>query len=51
MQNNDETTIRIKRANKERMDIIGKKNNSYDDILELLLEFYESKNKKRGNHG
>ncbi len=46
---NDETTIRIKRRNKERLDEIGKKNDSYDDLIELLLNYYESKKKRRNN--
>ncbi|HLC77070.1 MAG TPA: BfmA/BtgA family mobilization protein [archaeon] len=44
---NEETTIRIKKTNKKRMAEIGRKDNSYDDILELLLEYYESNNKKK----
>ena len=44
---NDETTIRVKKENKERMDEIGRKNESYDDVLEKLLDFYESKNKRK----
>ena len=44
---NEETTIRIKKINKKRMAEIGKKDNSYDDILDILLEFYESKNNKK----
>ncbi|MFA4819561.1 MAG: hypothetical protein WC613_01225 [Candidatus Aenigmatarchaeota archaeon] len=47
MQNNEESTIRIKKYNKERMKKIGEMGNSYDDIIEKLLEFYESKNKKK----
>jgi len=44
---NEETTIRIKKNNKKRMAEIGKKDNSYDDILDLLLEYYESNHKKK----
>lgn len=44
---NEETTIRIKKINKKRMADIGKKDNSYDDILDLLLEYYESNHKKK----
>jgi hypothetical protein len=42
----DETTIRVKRTNKERMANIGKKDDSYDDILQNLLDYYESNPRK-----
>lgn len=37
------TTIRIKRTTKRRLEEIGKKNDSFDDILNKLLDSYDKK--------
>lgn len=39
------TTIRISVKTKNRLDLLGKKGDSYEDIIKRLIEFYE-KNKK-----
>ena len=36
------TTIRIKRNTKRRLEDMGKKNETFDDILNKLLDFYDS---------
>jgi len=35
------TTIRIKIETKKKLDEIGKKNETYTDVIERLLEFYK----------
>ena len=37
------TTIRVKRNTKKRLEEIGKKNDSFDDIINKLLDNYDKK--------
>ena len=39
--NNDYTTIRVSRETKRRLDEIGRKGETYDDIIRRLLECSE----------
>lgn len=35
------TTIRIKRETKKKLEEIGRKNQSFDDIINILLNYYK----------
>jgi len=37
------TTVSIKKQTKERLVILGKKNQSYDDVINQLIDFKELK--------
>jgi len=39
----DTVTIRVKAETKRALDEIGKKGDTYDDILQRLIKFYEEK--------
>ena len=41
----DETTIRISKKTKELLDSIGRKPESYDDIVRNIAEFYKKHNR------
>ena len=43
----EDTTIRLKRKTRERLARLGNKDESFDDIVQRLLDFYE-RNMKRG---
>jgi len=45
---NEETTIRISRKTKQLLDSIGKKPESYDDIVRNAAEYYK-KHKVKNN--
>ena len=45
MANKSTVTIRVKVETKKRLDEIGKKGDTYDDIIRRLLEYYEKSNK------
>jgi len=36
----DKTTIQIDKSTKLKLDTIGNKGNTYNDIIEMLLEYY-----------
>ena len=40
---NDVTTIKVTKKTKDRLAELGKKNETYEDIIEMLVEFYEKR--------
>jgi len=49
---NDVTTIKVTKKTKDRLAELGKKNETYEDIIEMLVEFYEKRSVGRvRNHG
>jgi hypothetical protein len=42
-----DASIKVKRSTKHKLDAIGKKNDSYDDLINKLLEYYEIKEMAR----
>ena len=43
MMEDKSTTIRVKQSTKERLDAIGNIGQSYDDIINLVCNFFEDK--------
>ena len=41
MMTDKRTTVQILGSTKERLDAIGKKTDSYDDIIKKLLDFWD----------
>jgi len=38
------TTLRISKKNWERLNSLGRKNETFDEIIERILNFYDDKN-------
>ena len=41
MSDNDKTNVQVRRSTRDKLALLGKKTETYDDIINRLIEHYE----------
>ena len=45
------TTVKVTKRTREKLAELGKKNETYEEIIERLIEFYQDNSVVKGNRG